>query len=59
MYILSFGDIIYFAYLFETQKEVIMYAYKVLLKQITNVLKVDILAKFQRPFIALQLDDIK
>ena len=26
-----------------------MYAYKVLLKQVTNVLSVDILAKFQRP----------
>ena len=47
MFILSSGDITYFVYHFETQKKVIMY----LLKQVTNVLSVDILAKFQRPFI--------
>ena len=27
-----------------------MHAYKVLLKQVTNVLSVDVLANFQRPF---------
>ena len=39
-----------------------MYAYKVLLKQDTNALSVDILAKFHRPFmkpITLHLDNIE
>ena len=50
MYILSSGDISYFVYYFETKKKLSCMLTKFNLKQVTNVLSVDILAKFQRPF---------
>ena len=50
MYILSSCDITYFVYDFETKRENIMYAYKVLLVYVNYVLSVDISAKFQIPF---------
>ena len=61
MHILSSGDITYFVYDFETKKcyHVCLQSY---FQKVTNVLSVDMLAKFQRPFIkpiSLQLDDIE
>ena len=51
MYIISSGDITYFVYHFEAKKKLSCMLTKVYLKQVTNVLSVDILANFQRTFI--------
>ena len=63
MYILSFGDITYFIHFLSHKKEGISCMLtKFYLKQATNVLSIDILAKFQRLFIkpiTLQLNDIE
>ena len=58
MYILSSGNDTYFVYHFYTSCRLT----KLYLKQVTNVLSVDILANFQRPFmksVTLQPDEIE